>query len=273
MKRAITVIVCLCIVWPRLLYAQEFVVEEARAQRAYEVFELGPEIFYLLYQEPGYMENKGMLYGLSGSYAYHNRIMLKGEGRFAFGQVDYDSENTGSAADNDEFLLEGRALLGYDFERAGGRFSPYIGFGYRYLFDDSSGSLSTTGAAGYTRHSNYLYSPIGFESVYDLKDDWQTRFISEVDIFWYGRQYSEIGDALAGHPTVENDQTEGLGFRTSIDLAKSFKNLDFAIEAFYRFWWVNDSETDTVVYQGSTRTYIEPRNRTHEIGGKLALRF
>jgi hypothetical protein len=274
---SLVVIFCLCV---SSVFAQQpqmmrslTLPEEEKRPTGTDFFELGTEIFYLLYQEPGYMENKGFLYGLVGTYEYHNRIMLGLESRAALGQVDYDSENTGSAADNDEFLYEGRLLLGYDIDKGKSRTTPFIGFGYRYLFDDSSGSLSTTGAAGYTRHSNYLYSPIGIKTVCPLEHEWTLNVTTEFDIFWFGKQFSEIGDALPGHPTVENEQNEGLGFRTAFDFVKEFKSVNMSIGAFYRFWWVNDSETDSVVYNSTIRTYIEPRNRTHEIGGKIAIQF
>jgi len=54
-------------------------------------FELGPEISYITHKEPGVMKEKGMMYGLIGSYTYHNKIMLKAEGKGSVGKVDYSS--------------------------------------------------------------------------------------------------------------------------------------------------------------------------------------
>lgn len=65
----------------------------SNARRTWEV---GHEISYIQYEEPGVKE-KGMMYGIVGSYvSYHNYIMLKAEGKFAYGQLDYDGSNWGS---------------------------------------------------------------------------------------------------------------------------------------------------------------------------------
>ena len=41
------------------------------------------------------------------------------------------------------------------------RLTPYLGAGYRYLFNEGSGRRTTTGHFGYDREANYYYSPIG----------------------------------------------------------------------------------------------------------------
>ena len=40
-----------------------------------DTWEIGPEISYIQYKESG-VKDKGMMYGIGGSYAYHNYINL-----------------------------------------------------------------------------------------------------------------------------------------------------------------------------------------------------
>jgi len=125
-------------------------------------FELGPEVSYITYREPDVMKEKGMMYGLVGSYAYHNKIMLKAEAKGSWGKVDYS--NSGDIRNITDYMLEFRGLGGYDFPILNAStITPYIGIGYRYLNDDGSGKTSSTGAIFYERESNYIYSPVGIE--------------------------------------------------------------------------------------------------------------
>src|SRR5688572_15662555 len=78
---------------------------------AREALEVGTEVYYFNYEEPGFMEDTGAFVGVNGSYARHfsglalfspesevpeadESSLLRLEGRFAYGSVDYTSENT-----------------------------------------------------------------------------------------------------------------------------------------------------------------------------------
>ncbi len=236
-------------------------------------FDISTEVFYLHYREPGVMENKGFLYGTQVSYEFIDRALFRIESRAALGTVDYKSKNTGSMDDNDEFLFETRALAGIEFNRLSYYFTPYFGIGYRYLRDDSSGSQTTTGAYGYERNSNYVYSPLGVSFDTDIAYGWGMKVYSEIDIFWFGVQYSHLGDALPGHPTVRNNQDSGYGYKGGIRVEKRYEKSKVMAEFFYHYWRISDSDTDTVVYSGSEYTYIEPRNSTQEIGLRFSYSF
>ena len=116
--------------------------------------EIGTEISYIKYKEPGIMDEKGMMYGVVGSYTYHNTLMFRAEGKWSYGKVDYDgelSDGTPYTINNiDDYILEFRGLLGYDFFLSQTlSLTPFTGFGYRYLNDDPSFD-----SAGYKRESN-----------------------------------------------------------------------------------------------------------------------
>ena len=236
------------------------------------MWDLGTEISYIKYREPGVMEEKGMMYGIVGSYTYHNNFMLKADGRFSYGQVDY--KNSGTLDNIDDYILELRGLGGYDFSVfTAFTLTPYIGIGYRYLNDDMKG-VSSTGSLGYERESNYLYSPIGVEIITSLNNDWSVGATLEYDFFWKGIQKSYLSDAIASLNDIENGQNDGYGLRGSLKFQKKNEGINFVIEPFIRYWNIKKSEETTITYSGTIIGYgYEPKNNSTEIGCKLAVEF
>lgn len=237
--------------------------------------DFGTEISHIKYEEPDVMEEEGMMYGVVGSYTYRNmlnNLMFKLEGKGSWGQVDY--ENSGTMDNVDDYMLEFRGLAGYDFSIfTASTLTPYIGFGYRYLNDDLTGTTST-GALGYERESNYFYSPIGIELIAELNYEWSLGITVEYDYFWKGIQKSHLSDANSLFNDLENDQNKGYGVRGSVKLQKQGEKFDFLIEPFIRYWNIKKSEDDDITFAGVVFGYgYEPKNNSTEIGGKIAIKF
>jgi hypothetical protein len=237
-------------------------------------FEVGAETYYMNYEEPGIMENEGWMYGVIGSYTYRRTIMARIEARLATGEVDYTSTNTGSADDITDTAFETRGLLGYDFRQGRVLLTPYVGFGYRYLKDDSEGTITTTGARGYERESNYYYSPIGVELGIPLQNRWSMTITGEYDLFWSGNQESKLSGAFASLPDIENDQDDGHGLRGTIGFKKRFQQWTLGFGGFVRYWWIDDSEVVEVRRAGVLdAALVEPENETIEAGVMVSLFF
>lgn len=246
-------------------------------------FEIGPEISFINYKEPDIMEQEGMMYGLFASYEYHNlwnhpsqknsSWMFKIDGHVNYGQVDY--EGSGTMDDIDDFMAEIRGTGGFDFPLwTSWTITPYTGIGYRYLYDDSSGRATSTGAWGYQRESNYIYSPLGIEATTSLSNGWSLGITLEYALFWWGKQVSYLGDVNIGLNDIENIQTEGFGARGSIKLIKKGKDIDFIIEPFIRYWDIEESDEAALTYYGITiGTGWEPANHSTEIGCRLGIKF
>jgi hypothetical protein len=200
--------------------------------------------------------------------------MARVEARLAAGQVDYSSTNTGSADNITDVAFETRGLLGYDFHHGPVVITPYIGFGYRYLNDDSEGTVTTTGALGYERESNYYYSPIGLELLIPLQNRWYMGLTGEYDLFWSGKQESKLSGAIPGLSDLENDQDDGHGARASISFQKRFDRLTLNLTAFLRYWWVDNSEIAPLTFSGVLVGYgLEPENETYEAGVRISMFF
>ena len=241
-------------------------------------FEFGPELSYIKYEEPDIMEEKGLLYGVFGTYTarFPEKIVLGADARFSFGPLDYDSINTGSVDDIDDFLFEIRGTSGYDLSvLESTRLTPYIGLGYRFLRDELGGKVSTTGALGYDRESSYFYLPIGVQTMSPLSDGWFLGFNIEFDVFLDGQQESELGDFFAGLDTLENNQNDGYGIRGSVKLAKSSEKFDGFIEPFVRYWNIDQSDIKAVTYSGTPVGLVgyEPKNNSIEVGARVGVHF
>ncbi len=238
--------------------------------------EVGAEISYMKYKEPDMMEEDGMMYGVSAAYTFlRNKLMLKADGRFSYGQVDYSSPVSGTLDNIDDYNVETRISVGYNYkpsEKAS--IIPYAGFGYRYLNDDTSGMVTSTGAAGYERESNYLYTPIGLDAMVDLGNGWSLGAVAEYDLFWYGMQRSHLEDVGYGLSTMDNDQKSGWGARGSVKIKKKGNKVDFLIEPFIRYWNIKKSEETNLTYYGFiVGKGWEPKNNSTEIGAKIAVQF
>jgi hypothetical protein len=172
-------------------------------------------------------------------------------------------------------MFELRALGGYYFSVSDAvTIMPFTGFGYRYLNDDSGGMTSSTGAWGYEREANYVYSPLGVEFAAKFDQGWSLGLTLEYDYFWGGLQISHLGDVNLGFNDLENTQEEGYGARAALRLGKKGESLGFAVEPFIRYWKIEESETDLLTYNGVIVGYgYEPQNTSLEFGVKLIITF
>ena len=174
--------------------------------------EFGLDSSYIKYEEPDFMQEEGVTLSLYGSYTLRPEdFMIRLEGRFGFAGMSYSSPVSGETKRIRDYIGEARALVGYTFEASDAWYlTPYMGFGYRYLFDGLGEKVTTVGHLGYDRRSNYLYSPVGLESASYLKPGWALVATLEYDLFWKGCQESDLGIFYGGSSPIVNDQNAGI---------------------------------------------------------------
>ena len=254
---------------------------------------MGAEFSYLKYEEPDFMEQAGPLFGVYAEYAvrtpendkvssleeflssYQNNYVFGLEGQFLGGQVDYESNGTGSLDDINEYLFEIRGLAGYDFPVVEATvLTPYVGIGYRYLDDNMGGKTTTTGHGGYDRESHYVYMPFGLKTKTPLEGPWSLGFNVEYDLFLSGTQESHLEDVSSSLSTLENDQEEGYGVRGSIQLVRQADTWNFLVEPFIRYWNVDESNIAVITCGGTPcAAGYEPNNESTEYGVKVGTQF
>ena len=227
--------------------------------------EVGLSFSHYQYKEPDLMKLEGNKFGID----YTSTLMLdqawfmKIAGRYAFGDVNYDSNGTGSMKGVDDWYTEIRALFGKDIELGSQVLAPFSGLGFRYLDNDLTG-VSTTGATGYERSSNYVYLPIGAIHRFSLNANSLLETTLEADVLLYGKQKSYKEGV-----TIENKQKEGYGFR----LSSFYRQGPWAIGPYYNYWKISKSETELVTYSNGSTLNWEPRNNTNEYGIKGSYSF
>ena len=230
---------------------------------------IGLHLSHIKYVEPDIMKEEGYMYGVIGSYTYHKDYMFRAQGRLSLGQVEYTGSGT---LDNiNDFMVELRGLLGYDLISKTSVYTPYIGLGYRYLYDDLRG-ITSIGASGYRRKSNYYYSPIGLETLTTVNALWSITTILEYDYFWFGVQDSLLSDAGLGLGDVSNDQNYGYGFRGSVKFQKEAIETNYEIEPYFIYWDIDDSEIELIPGSGGSYGY-EPANNSTEYGIRVNTRY
>ncbi|HSW38933.1 MAG TPA: hypothetical protein VLL97_05515, partial [Acidobacteriota bacterium] len=266
---------------------------ETLVQRYFDIsrpensLEAGLEVFDYSYREEGLMKLDGQMYGAFVNYShryYENPIatgwgdIFKSEGKINIlladarisggGNIKYRSEGTGIHEGENHYAFETRIMAGYEipWKSPDLVFTPYAGFGYRYLLDDNGGTQTTTGHWGYDRESNYYYVPIGISMAQCYRNGWSTKTTLEYDWFIRGVQKShheDVPGSALGELSFE--QPRGYGARGSFQVLKEGDRFDVFAEPFVRYWHIEDSGVDSGRY--------EPNNRTEEYGARMGFRF
>lgn len=228
--------------------------------------EVGAQVAGYEYLEPDIAKLSGNRLGVvgTGTLTGDSGIFGKIDLRDSYGRLDY--QGSGSKTGVPDLIVEARALVGLDWIGTSVSLSPYLGLGYRYLFDDLRGN-SSTGAAGYRRLSNYLYAPVGFTTRFRLGDGWVLAPTLEADVFLLGKQISKLSDTgIPGFIDVTNTQHSGSGHRVSLMMEKD----RWVFGAWTHYWHIQDSDLQPI---GGGRLGMEPENWTREFGVEFRYRF
>ena len=240
--------------------------------------ELAALFAYYDYEEPGLMEETGFLPGLGLRYTYREpgvtNLSLVLDFDALFGDLEYDGGTWGGdplSADTSTLILDFRALLGYDLSGdSKWRVTPFAGLAFRRLSDDIDYDF------GYRRRISYLYSPVGLDTGYKLSSRTAVGLSAEYDIFWQGWVNSLFSDIDPDWEDAANQQSifSGHGVRVTGHFTYLMPNgFVLRAEPFFRYWWVGDSETDTVEFDRTLVTVLEPENSTKIYGLRLSIGF
>jgi Outer membrane protein beta-barrel domain len=244
-------------------------------------WEIGGQVSKYKYEEPGLMNLKGERLGFVGAYTATNdvRVYSRIDLRVSYGKLDYKSVDTGESSDIPDWIGEVRAVVGRDYLVGEGlALSPYLGLGYRYLYNDLRG-YSSNGAKGYRRYSEYFYAPIGLTMRIRAGSQWVVAPTVEYDAFIGGKQKTKLSDAgvieaggIVGiFPTINNKQERGRGYRVSL----MFEKDRWALGPWFHYWNIKDSDHVFIGVNPSGQSVFlhEPPNRTREGGFEFRYRF
>ena len=231
-------------------------------------WEAGGQVSSYRYEEPNFMKLSGGRIGGVGAYTFTfpSRVYLRIDGRASYGLLEYGSAGSGTQNDIPDFTTEARIVVGWDYLAGEGvALSPYIGLGYRYLYNDLSGYTST-GAVGYERYSHYLYVPVGITLRFRAAERLVIAPTLEYDWFLRGRQESMLSDTGSGNSDATNTQTDGYGYRAYL----MFETRRWSLGPYMHYWKIKASDLDQI----APNTFaFEPRNTTREYGVEFRWRF
>jgi len=240
--------------------------------------EFGLTVSSYSYEEPSLnVSMTGDKFGVNhtGTLVLKNDWFVKDDLRFAYGKVDYAGSGVQLGAP--DWYYDVRGLLGRDFQVRNVVYSPYVGFDYRYLFNDVRG-FSSTGAAGYRRESNYFYVPVGVTHHLELQDQAVLSTTFEFDYLLWGKQVTRLSDLIGFNGIISafdttNRQNSGYGYRLNM----MYEMSDWAFGPFLNVWNIDASEVTTQVMTDALGPVLvslrEPQNRTTEYGIRVNLRF
>jgi hypothetical protein len=209
------------------------------------------------YDEPGYMTLKATKLGLDFSSTYapgakwpntSDAWFYKAQLSYSSGKADYTSPISGNLNNTPHRYYEARALMGKDIDMGNYMLSPYVGLGYRHLFNNLS----------YDRISNYATLPLGLTYKLSFADQSQLHTTLEYIHLLSGEQRVKLGNQ-----TYKLDQRSGYGIR--LDMTRRFST--WSLGPSLTYWHLGQSEV------GYPTPLYEPKNNTLEIGLKGAYRF
>lgn len=235
--------------------------------------ELAVSLSGYTYSEPSVMTLKAQKIGVDYSATHALRPdwpsrgagwFVRGDLRFAGGKADYDGGAMGTMTDRPDWYLEARGLVGKDFVAGEAVVSPYLGIGYRYLFNDLRG-VSTAGLSLYRRESHYYSLPLGITHRIQLASGAVLTSMLEYAPLLRGRQETNLSDQNPLVPSVTNQQRRGYGMRLGALLRLGAWSIGPMVG-----WW-RIAESDGVASLGGTA--IEPKNETREAGLRIGYHF
>ena len=230
---------------------------------------------YYSYSEPdANTTHKGVTTGIG----YERTQKLSGQS-FVKANIDYNPGRTeyagaGTKTGVPQSYWEARVLIGTSFQANDETLSPYIGIGYRSLYNDNRGP-SSTGAVGYQRTVNYTHIPIGIISRKAAASNSSVETRLEYDYLLKGRVQSQLSDVIGytGYtdaPDATNTQTSGWGLRLSVSYLKD----NWGVTPYLTYWFIQNSDAVpvSITKDGTTSLYsaVEPTNRTNEYGVKVS---
>ena len=226
---------------------------------------LGITLSNYVYDEPNIMALKAKNIGIdySGTYALGSQWpnqgsawFIRGDLRYATGAADYESPISGSISDTPNRYVEGRLMLGKDFDMGAYVLAPYAGIGLRYLHNDLRRH-----PAGYRRDTSYTSLPIGVIHRTKLPDQSVLSTTFEYAHLLSGISKVQLSDINSSRENLSLNQHKGHGLRLSMMLRMD----NWSFGPTFSYWKIAKSE----VY----KDWFEPENTTREFGIKAAYHF
>ncbi len=160
---------------PKIALAVTFLSTAGGAANAWAAgsFTLGGELYHDQYREPDDVgvDSHGDAGGITGSYTYgfSDNLFTTLEGRFDYEKNNYESPS-GNLDGTNQYETEERLRIGMNIPVQGMVFSPYVGGGARFFWDNGDHKVTNLGYMDYDRAILQLYVPVGLSYQFHVGD-------------------------------------------------------------------------------------------------------
>jgi hypothetical protein len=246
-------------------------------------FEIAAELFHYAYRErldgETIVRDDGTFGG--GALSYVETIggnwFLRGGLSAAVGSVDYRSDEDDRIDNIAQSIGQLELHVGRDFILSNGAsVTAFAGLGSRALIDESGGEESNSGLAGYDREISYAYVPIGAAARVPVGRRATLAFSAQYNWIVGGEAESKFSDVDPALPDIELNLDGGHGFEAMAKVELPLGQHAISFGPFLRHWNIDRSEPFVLVDpdgSGEAIEFFEPKNRTTEIGVRLAFGF
>ena len=212
------------------------------------------EAEHYYYEEPGLMDKESApLFVNVGTRSYetleNETTALFYNLRLGYGLTDY--KGSGTTSGDPTYRLQGEVGL----ISPHGNIRIFGGFGYRWLYDDWGGKVSSTGAYAYDRQSRYWYLPLGIVVPNSNSGGWRFQY----NYFIEGEQTSYLTNVPGYLNDIVNTQDSGSGFEVEYKFDNSWA-------IYLRSWNIDDSNLQVIRTTSGNGFGYEPKNETVEFG-------
>jgi len=234
---------------------------------------LGIGLDFWQYKEPGIMKDSGGLYGAEYEFrnVFFDYLFTQFSVDLFLGRTQYEgrylSSNEPLEFEQTNIMASTQAHLGLAIPIGNGwAVIPKVGVYYRTLTDanDESG-------ADYQRDQTYFVIPVGLEIVYNTLDYRQFIVGAWVSTSFSGTNKTHLTD-VGGDRDLTLKQDEGGGFEVYGTYSFNTYYVGFTVRA----WTVEDSEFKDASLPAlgpGLTTFLEPKNETVAVGGRVGFSF
>jgi hypothetical protein len=246
----------------------------AQAQTA-TGFAINAEGYYYEFDEPGFDRQSGPYGTVGGSYTgYYFDTFWTADLRFGAGVTDFTSSASGTINNIWDYSSELRLIATRDIELSSDIIlQPSLGLGYRVLYDNAGGAISSNGSIAINRLTQYLYWPVGIGFSFPagsvtFKPSFEYDFLIDGNVTAYTAGLGGIDNNLS------NDLNSGSGFRVKLDTEVQTTNGKLTFGPFLHYWSVRVSDLAPINAGGQTvADAFEPISHTWEAGFGASLKF
>lgn len=193
----------------------------------------------------------------------------EGYATIILGDVDYESSSTGSASGEYNMIMVLENNLNYCLSNA---VCMNMGYGFRYLNNDSTQLVTTTGSFGYKRENYLHFMPVGIKLDRAIGNHYigSMQLRSKYYVFLDGRQVSHF-EQFGCESDLKNRQNSGYGFEASMRFYNRDKRWYYGGQ--FQYWDIEASDSIRFTCIGANPAVSEPANTTTMAGVMVGYRF